>query len=163
MKKPDKHIFKLRLNGNPESRSIVRKEVDGKQTKFKAPITTKGIPKIYILKAKDKVVYIGYTSQSISSRFNGGLRAAGMNGYYGYQWKNLNELDLLVFCFEKFSDNGKTKKEEVQFVKAIEGELVFNVRLHSGRWPESQNEIHFFNNKKAKKLAAVIYHSLNEI
>lgn len=162
MKKPEYYKFKLWLDGTPETRSIVRKELDGKQTKFKAPITTRGIPKIYILKAKDKIVYIGYTSQSISSRFNGGLRAKGENGYYGYQWKKYNRLDLTVFCFPPFSKVEEEREKEEKFAQAVEAELVFLVRESTGKWPECQNEIHFFNVAKASTMAEHIYQRVKD-
>lgn len=161
MKKPEYYKFKLWLDGTPETRSIVRKKLDGKQTKFKAPITTRGIPKIYILKVKERIVYIGYTSQSISSRFNGGFRAKGENGYYGYQWKRYNRLDLTVFCFPPFSKVEEEREKEEKFAQAVEAELVYRVRKSTGEWPECQNEIHFFNNNKAKKVAAAIFNSIN--
>ena len=46
-------------------------------------------PKIYVVKSKDDLLYVGYASQSLITRLSQGFRAAGKNGYHGYKWKKL--------------------------------------------------------------------------
>lgn len=122
------------------------------ETPFKKPVTDKHIAKLYIVIYKSDVIYVGSTKQDIRSRLRYGFTAKGKHGYYGYSWKNLQKVDLCILCFPK-----RTTKQ----VEAIEAELVYLIRHHTGRWPEYQTEIHFNNiPKKEKLLAESIYHSI---
>lgn len=161
MKYTGPYCYTLFLSGSRKSRFIKKKLFNKVESDFKSPVTSLKQPKLYILKAKGRVVYIGYTSQSVGSRFYGGLKADGQNGYYGYQWRRYDKLDLVVFCFPPFSKIEKEREREEKFAQAVEAELVFLVRESTGKWPECQNEIHFFNNNKAKKVAASIFNSIN--
>ena len=93
-------------------------------------------------------MYVGYTGQSVSSRLSSGIRASGVNGYHGYKWKDHDKVDLLIFVFDKFSEDVDVKKEEKDFIEAIEAELVFKVRTEKGYWPLNKNEIHFNNEER---------------
>ncbi|RZK13166.1 MAG: hypothetical protein EOO46_00340 [Flavobacterium sp.] len=100
-------------------------------------MTRKGLPKVYIIKANELFLFIGVTTQSLTSRFRYGFNAIGKNGYYGYQWKTRLLVELYVWYFEAFDRNQ---------VENIEAELAFLIRAKTGKWPIDQNEIHF-NNK----------------
>ena len=133
---PYKHI--LRISN--------RKIISGS---FTAPLTRNKLSKIYIVKYLSKVIYVGITSQSMKSRLRYGLKAKGEHAYYGYRWKNLKEVELLVWCFP--DKNSKA-------VEGIEAEIVYLVRNRTGQWPEYQTEIHFREiAEKDRKIAEAIY------
>lgn len=149
------------LSGKEDKRIILKKICDGKVSNFKTPITKDRTPKIYVLKHKEAIVYIGYASQSIGTRLGQGMRAAGLNGYHGYKWKQVDELELFVFVFDQKLKGSKHKDDKpfINLAEAVEAELVYLVREKTGKWPEFQNEIHFNNEEleKAKAIAAVFY------
>jgi hypothetical protein len=103
---------------------------------FHRRLTKKSIPKIYIIKEDNLFLYIGTTTQSLTSRFRYGLNADGKNGYHGYKWKTKESVQLYVWCFESMT------KEQIE---NIEAELAFLIRTKTGKWPLNQNEIHFNN------------------
>ncbi|MGI2336102.1 MAG: hypothetical protein ACRKGH_05605 [Dehalogenimonas sp.] len=110
-------------------------ELNGVETnRFAKSDNQERTPKLYVVLYGDDIVYVGVTIQSISKRMAGGFKAKGNHGYYGYKWKELSEVELLVWVFE-----GK----EPDFAEAVEGELVFLIRRDTGRWPKYQMEIHF--------------------
>ena len=104
--------------------------------------------KIYVIKNQNDFLYVGITKTYISSRFMLGFNATkkvGNNGYHGYQWVNMHkgkELKLIVFSFPNMIKN---ETEERQTIESIEAELVFQIRSKYNKWPECQNEIHFYN------------------
>ncbi|WP_051287064.1 hypothetical protein [Algoriphagus mannitolivorans] len=100
-------------------------------------------PKIYVIQSKNDLLYVGYASQSLITRLKQGFRASGKNGYHGYKWKKLEKVDVHVFVFPILADT--PAKESRLFFEAIEAELVFQIRTHTGKWPLYQNEIHFNN------------------
>ena len=158
--------YKIELSGGANKRKIIKKTIEGKTVNFSSPVTDKNLPKLYVLSIEKEIVYMGYTSQSVSSRLYYGLRANGKNGYHGYhgyKWKQQQELSLDVFVFQDFF--GKDAKENImyyQFIEAIEAELVYLVRHKTGKWPKFQNEIHFHNEKlkTAKEKALEMYNLL---
>lgn len=101
---------------------------------FLSPDTSGKLPKLYVVKHGTDVCYVGITKQDIRNRLRFGFTAQGQNGYHGYKWKDLKTVELLIW---PFPDN------EIGYVEAIEGELVFLVRERTGRWPLHQMEIHF--------------------
>ena len=116
---------------------------------FKKPVTDKGVPKLYVVKHQSKVIYVGHTTQGLRTCLRQGFQAKGEHGYYGYQWKNLSGVDLLVWCF---------RRESVKRIESIEAELVYLVRRHKGQWPEYQTEIHFHEvSDSEKEVARSIY------
>ncbi len=121
-------------------------------TKFYEPLTNNRY-KVYIIKSKDKVLYIGATKYSIRRRLYEGLRAKGDRGYNGYKWKNYHKVILFIYIFNEL------KKLDAE---RIEAELVYLVREKTGSWPKCQNEIHF-NNKypNGKLIAEKIYNQIN--
>lgn len=157
---------KLILDGKPGSRRIVSKLKEGKQVNFTSPLTKSKRPKIYVIKIKSDIVYIGYTSQSMTTRLNYGLKASGKNGYHGYKWKkDYDEVELLVFVFEKsYSGDKEADLKTKHFVEAIEAELVFKYRSETGMWPKYQHEIHFNNTRRQNVLgiAGYMWEYINE-
>ena len=104
---------------------------------------------------------MGYASQSIGKRLGQGLRNSGVNKNLGYKWKQLLEVELFVFVFDKELKGNKHKDDKpfIDFAEAVEAEIVFLVKQNTGNWPEFQNEIHFNNNEieKVKKIASQMY------
>lgn len=120
-----------------KNRQIVSIEINGNQVRsFIQPDNHSKLPKLYIVKSGSEVIYIGQTTQDMRARLRQGLTAQGKTGYYGYMWKDLPRVDILIWCFPN---------REREYVEAIEGELVFLFRKYKGRWPERQMEIHFHN------------------
>lgn len=97
------------------------------------------VAKIYLVKGSSFYQYVGATFQPINKKLYQGLKADGKHGYHGYKWKRFDKAELIVWTFD-----GIDKSQ----MESIEAELVFQIRNKYGRWPESQNEIHF-NNKFA--------------
>lgn len=158
------YCYTLQLNGDKENRIIAGTFCNGIEAKYSGPVAKTRVPKIYILKEGNEIVYVGYTSQSITNRFRQGIKASGANGYHGYKWKQADKLQLLVFVFSQ-SLIGNKHDDDMRFIElaeAIEAELVYIVRNATGKWPAYQNEIHF-NNKdleSAKNIAADIYQKI---
>jgi predicted GIY-YIG superfamily endonuclease len=92
--------------------------------------------KIYIVKYKDKIIYVGITKMSFSNRLRIGLSPKHQKGYNGYPWKNLNDVDINILTFDDLTN---------KYAEAIEAELVYILRNKNNKWPEYQNEIHFRN------------------
>ena len=137
-----------------ENCKIATKEKEDKSGKmvvvnyFEKPVTKNKLSKIYVIKHKSDVIYVGITSQAISIRLRGGLKASGIHGYHGYAFKNLELVDLFVFWFPE-------KKLQIE---AIEAEIVYLVRSRTGEWPKYQTEIHFHKaTEREKRIAYLIY------
>lgn len=161
MKYTGPYCYTLFLTGEEEKRVIAKKECDGKPGNFNGPVNFKKTPKIYILKSQGKIVYVGYASQPMGTRLGQGIRAGGLNGYHGYKWKQLDQLELIVYVFDKEIKGGKhlDDKPYTLLAEAVEAELVYKVRKETGNWPEFQNEIHFNNEQLglAKLIAEDMY------
>lgn len=140
------HRYRLKL----AAREITSIEFNGQKVKsFKQPDNLGKLPKLYIVKTKSEAIYIGQTTQNIRTRLRQGLKAWGKSGYYGYMWKDLHEVDILIWCFP-----GKNDK----YVEAIEGEVVYLFRSRTGKWPKYQMEIHFHNATKGQiRIAETIF------
>lgn len=144
------HEFHLIL----KNRKITSIEHEGVQIKgFKSPLTENGLPKLYVVKHGSKIIYVGIASQSLSNRLRYGFQAKGKAGYHGYRWKDLSEVDLIVWCFPEKS---------LSYIEGIEAELVYLIRNCTGKWPEYQTEIHFHNTTdKETETAKKIFESLS--
>jgi len=120
---------------------------------FEKPVTKNKLPKMYIVKNRSDIVYVGITSQSITTRLRYGLQAKGEGGYHGYKFKNLDtKLDLFVFWF---------KKENTDRTEAIEAEIAYLIRNKTEDWPKYQTEIHFHKaTKREKRTARLIYETV---
>lgn len=112
--------------------------------------------KIYILKLREDIIYVGITKSKLSDRFRRGLSAIGKKGYYGYKWKELadkkesREIDLFVYLFGKDEN-----------VEAIEAEIAYLERSKKD-WPKYQTEIHFHpKSSKEAEIAKKIYNHVS--
>lgn len=107
--------------------------------------------KIYIITENQKVLYVGVTTKNIRNRLRLGVKSNGKNGYHGYKWKNLEKIKINIFSF---------KEVNKYRIENLEAEIVFQIRLKTGKWPSYQNEIHFNNDFDNKQNANLI---LNKI
>lgn len=159
------YIYQLEIGGLNDKRRLLHKKQNGKEVKFRKPVTIQGVPKIYVLKKGEDVLYIGFTQQSIGARLSGGMYASGSYGYHGYKWKqDYDEVDLLVFVGDETFNGIPDHDAQIRLkYEAIEAELVYLIREQTKRWPEYQNEIHFNNIhlNDAKEVAKGIYAALN--
>ena len=130
-----------------KDKKIISIELNGQNVKsFKHPVTKNKLPKLYVVKSESKVIYVGVTSQSIRNRLRYGLEADGKHGYHGYKWKDyLSEVGILIWCFPQ---------ESRKRIEAVEAELVYLLRQHTGKWPEYQMEIHFHGTSEDENKAA---------
>ncbi len=125
--------------------------------------------KIYIISSKKAVLYVGEANTSMKTRFQRGCTSYNYfintkktrSGYKGYKWldrkANPNRiLNVSVAVFESKFD----PKEKRDDIETIEGELVYLIREKTGLWPKFQNEIHFHNDKNAKKIAESIFKTI---
>src|SRR5262245_12991656 len=90
---------------------------------------------LYVISCDNSVVYVG------SSKDAGRTLASGHLRNYPYKWLKSHcsrELKANLFSFDCAFDD--LRLEHVR--EAIEGEVVFEIRRRTGRWPEAQNEIH---------------------
>jgi|GEM_PF-1839563 len=174
---PSRIIYHLKLGKDDAGSSIIsRKFFEGiSLLKFKSPVTKKS-PKIYLIKHKDEIVYVGFTTDSISNRLRTGLApgryikddidpSEGSHGYHGYKWKVLEEVDLYVWVFEGIElPKEKEKLDPVkQMFENIEAEMVFQIKQQTGRWPKYQSEIHFYSLFDGHELySSIRYFGMNE-
>jgi len=128
-------------------------EANGKPSRgFLAPDMVDSFPKLYVVKHNSEVYYVGITRQDIRKRLRYGFSAKGEYGYSGYKWKNLEEVELLIWPFQDIS---------MEVVEAIEAELVYLIRKKTGKWPKYQVEIHFHDVPESQvRVARSILHEL---
>jgi len=121
---------------------------------FSKSASTNKLAKLYTLSDAGKLIYVGITEQSMSSRLSYGFRANGKGGYHGYKWKALNQpLSLSVWTAEQ-----NFEPVPIRAMEIIEAEVAFLCRQLSGQWPQYQHEIHFYPSTKIHRTAAeVIY------
>ncbi|MGE4314256.1 MAG: hypothetical protein AB7E85_08320 [Pseudobdellovibrionaceae bacterium] len=127
---------------------------DGSQQKFSAPASTPNIPKLYVFYDQHCLHYVGITTQRVSVRLLSGLKAKGAHGYHGYKWKGESKLTLSIWTLDGCGD------EKISHIlETVEAEIVFLYRSKSGKWPQSQHEIHFHNRNDdiCKELAQNIF------
>ena len=123
-------------------------------SKFKAPVTTKGLPKIYIITKNKKIVYVGITQQPLRSRLRYGENPPMGTGYSGYKWLDQKgEYGLHVVVFNS--------SKRIIDIETTEAELVYKIRKSYGQWPEFQTEIHFHkSNKRHRDIADAIFNQV---
>lgn len=114
---------------------------------------------IYIVKNDEEFLYVGEAKAELKTRLQRGFgsyryfkkKDKARNGYKGYKWIELvdtkdknfkRQLDLYAILFSSQYDNNRAA------IEAIEGDLVFEIKKRSGKWPLYQNEIHFNNENK---------------
>ncbi|MCC6739556.1 MAG: GIY-YIG nuclease family protein [Planctomycetia bacterium] len=105
-------------------------------------------PKLYLVVARGKTIYVGITKQPLRARLRYGWTADGKHGYHGYPWRK-RVRDVIVFVW---SHPKRSKAAEVE-METIEAEVVHLIRAE-GQWPEFQTEIHFHISKRHHREAA---------
>ncbi|MCC6738246.1 MAG: GIY-YIG nuclease family protein [Planctomycetia bacterium] len=105
-------------------------------------------PKLYLVVARGKTIYVGITKQPLRARLRYGWTADGKHGYHGYAWRKTVR-DVIVFVW---SHPKKSKAAEVE-METIEAEVVHLIRAE-GQWPAFQTEIHFHVSKARHREAA---------
>jgi len=122
---------------------------------FVAPATSKKTTKLYIVSAEGMLLYVGVTSQSMSTRIRMGMTADGTHGYHGYTWGKKNHNLRLDIWYLKDSATPNLD------IETIEAETVFLYRKMSDQWPAYQTEIHFHPSSEVhRRCAAEIIESL---
>ena len=132
-------------------------EANGERGKgFTSPDILDDRPKLYIVKKGKIIYYVGITIQDIRKRLRYGFIATGNHGYYGYKWKSLDMVELLVWCFPSST---------MEQLEAVEAELVYFIREKTGKWPKYQMEIHFHGASESEMQVArsILSKCLNEI
>lgn len=121
-------------------------------TTFHAPVTQR-CPKLYVFADDKKLLYIGQTVQSMSTRMRMGFKADGTSGYHGYRWRTVRKKATChVWCLR-----GVTREDELHTLECIESEVVFGYRKRFDQWPPFQTEIHFHqSNSRQRELAKEI-------
>jgi hypothetical protein len=150
------HSYKLVLIGDVD-RAIGTILNKGSVVVFPKSLTTKNTPKIYVVHHEKKIYSVGYAGQAIATRLRYGLNPKSAKGYAGYKWKDQAEVTITIFTFST-ADLELNYTLKRHFVEAVEAEIVYGIRIITGRWPEYQNEIHFNNGhaKEVKNCAAEI-------
>ena len=114
---------------------------------------TKKIPKLYVISKGSKILYVGVTVQSISSRLRIGMKATGKCGYHGYMWCEKNDTFRL--------DVWWSEELKLKDMESIEAEVAYLYRKESGQWPIDQCEIHFHKSYDFHREAAqIIYNTI---
>lgn len=143
-----KEWYRLRVLSSGTDANFEIEEVDGFGLR-------KEFRKLYAVfasvKGKEQCWYIGEAATDMRTRFQRSFYAYRhykrldkkvQGGYIGYKWiepaSTLSAVRIMVVTFCEPDLNRKT-------LEAIEGQLVFMVRNHTGQWPLWQNEIHFWN------------------
>jgi hypothetical protein len=143
--KCNSYKVKLEKSQKSENRTIAHVMNGHKKASFKETDRQSDLPKLYVVKSRSDIVYVGQTTQNMQSRLYNGLNAKN----YPYMWKHLKEVDILVWrSKDKKVEDKETRKKIVKQVETLEGEIVFLLRTCNGKWPKHQMEIHFHNAKK---------------
>ena len=155
MKLDDPSDFHLSLSGG--AYRLLR---DSLPAKFSAPVSTRGVAKLYTLSDGASLVYVGIAQQPMSSRLSYGFRANGKSGYHGYKWKS-HEGTFRLSVWTAQSNGGYVPLRELE---TVEAEVAFLCRQNSGQWPAFQHEIHFYPSRPwHRDAAARIYsHAVRE-
>jgi hypothetical protein len=103
-------------------------------------LASRPVPKLYVVVADERPVYVGITRQRLGARFRLGWKADGANGYHGYAFRHaLTEAFVDVwYLADPPADRASADRE----IETLEAEVVFFIR-QQGQWPAYQTEIHF--------------------
>ena len=137
-----------------------RLQQNSASSKFTAPVSTRGIAKLYTLSSDSLLIYVGIAQQPMSSRLSYGFRANGKSGYHGYKWKDLKStLNLSVWTAQI-----KGNYASIRDLETVEAEVAFLCRQQSGQWPAHQHEIHFYQSAAVHRDAAsqIYNHAVQE-
>jgi hypothetical protein len=142
---PEPQRYALRcLNGNEYRVRLNGTDTDG----FVVPATEKKRDKIYVVKEGNKIHYVGITRRAMAARMRDGFKAAGIQGYHGYKFKDKTEATLELFVW---SLPGAASEDSREYLETIEAEFAYLVRKTTDQWPISQNEIHFHPSEKSHR------------
>lgn len=129
-----------------KKRAIMSIYMNGDKVKnFRTRDNRRGLPKLYVVKSGLEIIYVGQTTRAIGRRLREGLQGQEQTRSYPYKWKHLSNVSILIWCFEGRS---------ARYVETVEGEVVFLLRICTGKWPKYQVEIHFHNAKTDEKEVA---------
>lgn len=112
-------------------------------------LANRKIPKLYVVVAEGRVIYIGITRQTMSSRLHGGFTATGKHGYHGYAWPH-KHTQASLYVWAAREDAGSSLLD----VETVEAEVVLLVRQRTRQWPSGQTEIHFHPSSQVHRKAA---------
>lgn len=108
--------------------------------------------KLYVVSRENWPIYVGVTTQRMSTRLRLGFTAKGASGYHGYAWRRTFK-DAVLDIWAPTPGSGNLTKLDAE---TIEAEIVHLIRL-KGQWPQWQTEIHFHpSNEVHRQIAASI-------
>ena len=115
-------------------------------------LSTRKIPKLYVVSRDEHPIYVGVTVRPMGERLRVGFTADGRTGYHGYAWRRLfKDAVLDVWCLSDAAEPVAALDAET-----VEAEVVFLIR-QAGQWPAHQTEIHFHQSSPDhRRLAAEI-------
>lgn len=106
------------------------------------------IPKLYVVVAGGRVVYVGVARQTMSSRLRNGFTATANTGTTDTLTGTSTSAPACT-CGGAHEDAG-----DCLLVETVEAEVVFLARHLSGQWPSGQTEIHFHPSSAAHRKAS---------
>lgn len=108
------------------------------------------IPKLYVITAQGRPLYVGVTRQPMRTRLRLGFKADGSTGYHGYKWRHsLRRATLEIWYHPRPGSDAAFRDLET-----IEAETVFLLRSQLKHWPQYQTEIHFYRSTPSHRRAA---------
>jgi hypothetical protein len=112
------------------------------------------LPKLYVVCAGNKPIYVGTTRQRMRTRLYLGWSANGANGYHGYRWRHdFTAARLLVWYH-----TNALKSDTCRAVETVEAEVAYLIRRR-GQWPRGQTEIHFHpSSAQHRRIARWVLH-----
>jgi hypothetical protein len=140
--------FRLTIHTPPAQTRFEILDVKG-ATRFSGRATSR-LPKLYVVAAGDKPIYVGVTKQPMRARLRFGWDAKGQSGYYGYRWRHHHtEVQLDVW----YELDPPERGSPLIGMETVEAEVVFLIRQR-GQWPAFQTEIHFHESTPEHREAA---------
>ena len=138
----EKFHYKIVLKGSKISK--ISDISDNQFNHFDKKIQTK-IPKIYAIKHKNDIVYVGQCITKFSAKMNSGLSSNGTNGYHGYKWKYLENIEIFVFAFDdlnkfELTDIGNKYVTKYLENQELKNNLDQNTKKKKAKQPKSKNE-----------------------
>ncbi|MCH8920443.1 MAG: hypothetical protein IIA23_07025 [Chloroflexi bacterium] len=131
---PDSFRITILPTGDPKRFAIA--DATG-AVKFSGKATSPS-PKLYVVSANKRPIYVGITKQRMRQRLRLGWTATGESGYHGYQWRHhYNAVGLDIWY-----QVGRGAVDSMHDLETVEAEVVFLIRQHD-QWPAFQTEIHF--------------------
>ena len=125
--------------------------------------------KIYLVYDDKTALYVGEADTSIKARMQRSCNSynyfkksgQARGGYKGYKWLDIKNKVRSLTLYVVILDESYDDSTQRQKVEAIEGELVYEIRNRTEKWPAFQNEIHFSNVDTANQIAKDILQLCN--